>query len=87
MDNMQCNSDSDGEDHCCHNEKKVVKSKVKYTFDKPSITKPFDFAVVLHTFVIDESNHSSHNSIKPIYVDRPPPCDIDFQALYQSYIL
>ncbi len=87
MDNMQCNNDSDREDHCCHNEKKVVKSKVKYTFYAPYSAKPFDFAVILHTFVIDESNVSTHNSIKPIYVDRPPPRDIDLQSLYQSYIL
>ncbi len=87
MDDMQCNNDNDGEDNCCHNEKKIVKSKVKYTFDKSSIAKPFDFAVVHHTFVIDDSNVGGHNSIKPIYVDRPPPRDIDFQSLYQSYIL
>ena len=87
MDNMQCNSDDNGEDNCCHNEKKVIKCKTKYTFDKPAIVKPFDFATVLHTFVTDDRNISSHNSIKPIYVDRPPPRDIDFQAQYQSYIL
>ncbi len=88
MDNMQCSSDDNGdEDNCCHNEKKVIKSKVKYTFDKPSIAKPFDFAAVPAIFVVVNSDVNSHNSLKPIYVDRPPPRDIDFQALYQSYLL
>lgn len=86
-DNMQCNSDDSGEDNCCHNEKKVIKSKVKYTFDRPAIAKTIDFAVVENTYLIHECNLSFHRSLQCIYVDRPPPTDIDFQALYQSYIL
>ncbi len=87
MDNVQCSNDDNGDDNCCHNEKKVIKSKIKYTFDKPAIVKTIDFAVVENTYLKHKCNLSFQRGLQCIYVDRPPPTDINFQALYQSYIL
>jgi hypothetical protein len=84
-DEIHCNSND--EDNCCHNEKKIIKSSVKYTFDKPAIAKALDFAAVDNNYNNQHISLLPTKSLKPIYVDRPPPLEIDFQALYQSYIL
>lgn len=77
----------DKEDNCCHNEKKIVKLPVKYTFDKPAISKTIDFAVVESNFIFTADNNNFHKSYKVIFTDRPPPVNTDIQALYQSYLL
>ncbi|HHB52505.1 MAG TPA: hypothetical protein ENK75_05625 [Saprospiraceae bacterium] len=75
------------EDNCCHNEKKVIKLPVKYTFDKPAVQKTIDFAIDNSNFIVKTNNYNFHKSYKIIYVDRPPPVDTDFQSLFQSYLL
>jgi len=85
MDKTMCNGDD--EDNCCHNEKKIVKTTVKYTFNLPAIAKILDFAVVENTYIVKHISLFPTKSLKSIYVDRPPPLEINFQALYQSYIL
>jgi len=87
MDDNKCDSDDSDDDNCCHNEKKVVKTSVKYIFIKPSISKVLDFAVIENTYITKHVSLFPPSSLKPIYVDRPPPLEIDFQALYQSYVL
>ena len=80
------NADDD-EDNCCHNEKKIVKLPIKYTFDNPAISKTIDFAIDDRNFIVKVDNYNFHKSYKNIYVDRPPPADTDLQALFQSYLL
>ena len=77
----------DNEDNCCHNEKKIVKLPVKYTFDKPAISKTINFAATESNFVVKTCNYNFRYDCKNIFVERPPPLKVDFQALFQSYLL
>ncbi len=77
----------DKEDNCCHNEKKIVKLPVKYTFDKPAISKNINFAADESNFIVKIDNYDFHKSYKVIFTDRPPPVETDIQALFQSYLL
>ena len=84
---MQCHNNDNDEDNCCHNEKKIVKLPVKYTFDKPAISKTIDFAADQSNLIVKVDNYNFHKSHKVIFTDRPPPVNTDIQALFQSYLL
>lgn len=86
-DNSQCENSSQDEDNCCHNEKKLIKLPVKYTFDKPAVYKILDFVYDVSVFVYKVDSFNICPSYKYFYVGRPPPVDSDYQSLFQSYLL